>query len=260
MEPCTHYLYIEDDEIDYIVWIKALSPLYTRHKLVVLNNASAPELLPFQNDPDIASSTAGWVTQQLIKFKMARIIKSSRYLILDSKNLLVKTIFVCDSFNFSGSGKLTPHHDSCFNQWQPWINYCSEQLNKPIPPDFWWPQTPFILEKGIVTENMDSIENLFYNFLLLKDSNRLPSEFIAYRFIMDPEINDPQIHTHSFIYSDTCDLDDLIKSTASAPWFTIYRHNLRDHDKKLLLLDFLNFMGLDAEFTKPALFLTDVRQ
>jgi len=258
IEPCTHYVFIEDKKINYAKWFKMLKPLYTRHKLVILNTMTHPQLLSFRNDPDFANKTSGWAKQQLIKFKIAGLLKNFRYLILDSKNFLVKTIFVGNSFNFAGMGKLTPATDSCFDQWRPWINFCSEQLNKPVPNDLWWPQTPFIADNIVVNSNINKIENLFYQFL--QNNHALPSEFIIYRFFMNENITDPEFHPHAFLNSDNNNIDDLINCAATSPWFTIYRVNLRHEKKKELLLDFLNFMGLDEEYTKPALFETDVSQ
>jgi uncharacterized membrane protein len=84
-QPCIHWVIIEDPKLSTLECYTKLSKFYARHTLKILR----AEFLIGHNHVALEKSS-GWVRQQALKFLIALLIKSSTYLILDSKNFFIK--------------------------------------------------------------------------------------------------------------------------------------------------------------------------
>jgi hypothetical protein len=182
LEPCTHYIIIED-RFNIQQWRLALEPIYTRHKLVIIHDH--PEFLRGYVMPENKwGNGQGWIRQQCLKLWIHRRIETDRYLVLDSKNWITRETDPELWPMFDGCGVILEFKPSvedysldCF--WQ-WGVHCSQTLGLPMPKTTFSPITPFILRTDRVAELSRSvnIDDLFrFPF---------PSEFILYAFFSDP--------------------------------------------------------------------------
>jgi len=77
LEPCTHWVIVNDYSIDKKQWIESLQPYYTKHKLKIL----------FPNY--WATTLDGYAKQNLYKLLISNLLDDD-YIILDSKNFFIK--------------------------------------------------------------------------------------------------------------------------------------------------------------------------
>ena len=83
-KPCRHWITVEDESLTPEEWHSLLSPYYTRHKLN----------LAFSKRPDLefdAPFTLGWRRQQMLKLATAAKSLDDTVLVLDSKNIFVRS-------------------------------------------------------------------------------------------------------------------------------------------------------------------------
>jgi hypothetical protein len=111
--------------------------------------------------PASASSLSGWHAQQLLKLKIASVVKSEFYIVMDSKNTLVNrveedTFFTADnqarifaSYTFH---EIPPPHDN-------WYKMAAKALNVTPPTDMHYPAsiTPILLHRQTVLDMLASI-------------------------------------------------------------------------------------------------------
>jgi hypothetical protein len=132
VEPCTHWVIINEPESDIAHWNYHLKPFYKNHMLKV-----RPRVVESANEN-------GWYTQQLQKIAAAKIIQKD-YLVLDSKNFFIRNIDTDTYQNILGSGRQVL--SSSFNKNnQRFLSYCSDILNKPIPEKLLAEFTPFVIK------------------------------------------------------------------------------------------------------------------
>lgn len=232
-EPYIHYVIIEDDKTDIAEWERLLTPIYNNHKLVLINKDTHPNLYP-------TNDIHGWYRQQIIKFLVHTLINGNRYLLLDSKNIFVKTIDLA-KFEYEGSGSHVSNEDDWLQYWYPWIDYISKKLSKPIPKLFWMPMTPFVVDKSIVQTILSTCN--FEKLVLDGLDNTLPiSEFLLYAFFSNT--NHPEIPTYGGGFHGG-DLETTVEEFNRINTFTLGRIDLQNHTARNTIKNALCHVGLD---------------
>ncbi len=237
----THYVIIEDDQTDITEWERLLTPIYNNHRLVLITKNTHPTLYP-------ANITNGWYRQQFIKFLAHHLINGDRYLILDSKNIFIKSIDL-KGFKYEGSGSRMTYDDPWMQYWTPWINHISKMLSKPIPKLFWIPVTPFLVDKHTVKKLLEvcNFEKIILDALADK---RLPiSEFLLYAFFSDTE--HPEIHMYGGGYQKG-DVESTLELFHTITTFALGRINLQNPIERNVIKHALCRVGLDAIIVENA--------
>lgn len=163
-DPTTHWVIIEDNATPEEEWIKLLTPIYSKHKFNLIYN-------PYPEFDNI-----GWVRQQILKFTIAELVGSDHYIILDTKNICIKTV----SFDQMPEGNKTIILENNIREsrWYEWIQHIHNVTGKECPTNFWSPETPFKVRTNTVNEIISSV-NIFEIFSI---SQIHKSEFILYKF------------------------------------------------------------------------------
>ena len=159
MDPCNHYVVVEDGKVSMEQWRTMLSPYYTRHHLHLISGSSllAPEY--YVNDSKIKN---GWHRSAVLKLLIADKIQSNKYLIIDSKNFFVHKQSLNDWPLTDGNG-IIERYDS--RGWNEVDEFCLKN-NIPIPDAVYNSSTPFIVDTTIVKELIKfDILPLFFNKL-----------------------------------------------------------------------------------------------
>ena len=71
LEPCTHYIIVNEEKIDLDFWYKWLSPYYKNHELKIIPRLEydydAVRNMLYKSENSLAEINLGWRTQQLQK-------------------------------------------------------------------------------------------------------------------------------------------------------------------------------------------------
>eukprot|EP00931_Biecheleriopsis_adriatica_P048217 TRINITY_DN27862_c0_g1_i1.p1 TRINITY_DN27862_c0_g1~~TRINITY_DN27862_c0_g1_i1.p1 ORF type:complete len:691 (+),score=77.22 TRINITY_DN27862_c0_g1_i1:31-2103(+) len=105
----------------------------------------------------------GWHLQQIVKLKASTLVRSDFYMILDSKNALIRDIEQDEFFTPCNQGKMEGKisiHE--LGHWFPinlWYNRSAEVLDVSPPEKGYWPSsiTPFLFHKQTVINLLQSI-------------------------------------------------------------------------------------------------------
>ena len=188
LEPCCHWIIVNEKITDIEAWEEYLSPFYSRHELKIISQQQL-----FENKENIY----GHFTQQVCKLKIANLIKDD-YLILDSKNFFIKPSDINEWDSYIGSGIIEfvnePPDD--YLDYQPykngndksWVNAIEQYKNmldlKVTPLYFLKPITPFKIEYEVL-KNSNILDDIFYKLLFIdgRKINYGISEFILYSFL-----------------------------------------------------------------------------
>ena len=191
VEPCTHWVIINDPVVVLSEWETALSPYYTQHtlRLISIDQSSystwVGEAFKVSND--------GWQKQQLCKFLIYKFIKDD-YLILDSKNFFIKPCNINEWESITGCGFLEAYTIKG-NTWLPTIDVYSNYFKCSINYTHLAMQTPFVFRKEILDkiDNFDTFLNWF------NEQEVLPSEFILYSILAEThqQLDRPHMHEMS---------------------------------------------------------------
>lgn len=177
LEPCVHWVIVNELNPDKNFWKNSLQPFYTKHKL----NLIFPEYFP---------TGRGWIRQQMYKFWIHKFIKDD-YLILDSKNFFIRpcSLSLWDNFldeiNVVLLNKGDKFDDGLFELSSLYSNYLKiPEVRRTIRI-----HTPFVFKSMI----LDTIPN-FDNFLewfsdtvvfLKDDPSAFQSEFFLYSMLVE---------------------------------------------------------------------------
>jgi hypothetical protein len=168
LEPCTHWVIVNDKEIDKQSWINSLLPFYSNHDLKII----FPQWKMFQG--------SGYKKQQCYKFWISKLINDD-YLILDSKNLFVKKTRLDDWHGILGSGILIDFSNPD-NIWLPTFYRYKKHLKfNSNPKKQLGIETPFVVKKEII----DLIEDLDNFLLWFNSQDVLHSEFLYYSMVAE---------------------------------------------------------------------------
>jgi len=193
LEPCCHWVIVNEINVDVEAWKEILNPFYDRHELKII-----PQHLLFENKENIF----GQYTQQVCKLTIAKMIKDD-YLILDSKNFFIRPSSINEWDEYIGSGILEfinePPDD--YNKYQPykkgndstWTDAIEQYKNildlKVTPLYFLTPITPFKIDYQVL-ENSNLLNDIFHKMLFVDDKiiSYGASEFILYSFLANDKI------------------------------------------------------------------------
>jgi hypothetical protein len=172
LEPCRHWVVINDRNQDKEYWEQALSQYYTRHELKIIT----PNLEKYYTFNQYEN---GWKTQQVLKYEIFKHVKDD-YLILDSKNFFIKNSRISDWQSVAGCG-FKENYTKKIDTWGPTIDNYSLYMD--ISPNYRQlaMQTPFVFRNEVLSK----IEN-FEEFLKWFNSNEvLTSEFLFYSILQN---------------------------------------------------------------------------
>jgi hypothetical protein len=268
-EPTTHYVIIEDQsgvKTRILEWLCLLQPIYKKHRLVLLDQSSAPELF-LEWDKGIVG---GWIQQQYIKLKMHELINTDYYLTLDSKNFFIRPTSLSEFYGKEGCDTImpvddVPQHPSLY-YWVPWMELIEKHTKKSRPSEFWFAGTPFSLKTEIVKDffNDYDIDSMFteamdtthYNSDI--DKHVRISEYILYAYFTDA-VRDVDIQWCCGYGSGMSEeLESLFNdrmNNKTKPVFTLHRDRLAAVQHRKEVIDYLVFCGLEPSYVIPAVML-----
>lgn len=205
MEPCTHWVIVNEKDVDVHAWHDILKPYYKHHTLYVIPRR-------FLLDDERMDELSGHATQQVLKMLVSRLVQKD-YLLLDAKNFFVQPFKMSTYDDFIGSGYLeklvkddedseevneepflaTPLHSK---YWQGTINVYMDRLGMTeMPKYFLGPRTPFKIDYNLLNERVDL--DKFFQELLYWDVDKNianPSEFLFYSLAVNDKIK-PGVNT-----------------------------------------------------------------
>jgi hypothetical protein len=225
----THFVIIQDSKIELKQWQSALSPYYTRHKFVLIQN-------------DLALKCDGWRQQQILKLEIAKKVNTESYLVLDSKNFFIKPFNISDWDIDHGNGSLFLYYKNNKKRLDVdiFLEKASVKYNKTIPKLHIDYMTPYKLNTAIVNTIIDTdYQSLFFE-------HELPSEFALYNmFLSSSEIIKSNKSKHRLVLNYFKSLPKEIYTTTFV--LGIHRRLVIEENKNKLniLIEVLSSKGLD---------------
>jgi hypothetical protein len=231
MEPCTHWVIVNEKNVDVHAWHDILKPYYKHHTLYVIPRR-------FLLDDERMDELSGHATQQVLKMLVSRLVQKD-YLLLDAKNFFVQPFKLSTYDDFIGSGYLEQlvtddeeiEEESFFvsplhsKYWQGTIDVYMARLGmKEMPKYFLGPRTPFKVDYKLLNERIDL--DKFFTELLYWDVDKNianPSEFLFYSLavndLIKPGVNtmlrdQPRI-SHTYFFENFHEDAPLIANAAA---------------------------------------------
>jgi len=178
LDPCTHWVIVNEEGADPSKWREALSPYYTNHNLKLLTHTDFEKYMyvNWPHRPDNKWKPNGWFTQQIIKLMIHKFCMCD-YLVLDTKCFFIKptTLSMWDNITCSGttfSGDL----------WQNTSLEYSKYFHTEVLPKYSM-GPPFRMEYNVLNTFLfwEDIGNILY----FTDNTSVlsPSEFIFYSYL-----------------------------------------------------------------------------
>lgn len=176
VNPCVHWVIINEESVDIEYWHTALKPYYTRHTLKLLTLKDFKPII----------SPHGWVRQQVLKLRIAEYTDND-YLILDTKFFFLKPTDLSFWENKLGDGNLyTLNNSSAYSCWRPASALYASKLNLPELEDIFF-TSPFKLK----IEYLKNVDMDFLQECLLTGSEistYYVSEYVLYSYLARSEI------------------------------------------------------------------------
>ena len=243
-------------------WENALSSFYKRHHLKLIDG----------NVEFVAQHLPGYVRQQILKLKVSQFIQSDNYLILDSKDLLLRPTLLEQWGEVEGSGTIYNPPDSAktlkdivgpdMQDHLPFAEIIEQFLGIPTPKWFWAPITPFRCKTNI-SKKIVSAVNLNQIFDNRLTGVKQVSEFFLYRYFSDfqprfREFEDIRWYNFSntrFLWPNKI-MDDDIKIMSNDFYKSVSFHRWYIVNNGMRIDQIINFLiktiGLDPTYVKPA--------
>lgn len=200
----------------------------------------------------------GWVTQQILKLKIALLVETEKYLVLDAKTHLVNMLSLsflessCGRANISLRGyvdhPLRPSLESVLT----YFNLDSKYIE-----NFTETVTPYVFYKDVVCNLISYIENVEKKSLEKIFSERDFTEFfLYYAYIIAVEKSPDKLYEcHQLfcpmVWKKTCDVVGCKAAITDAttkqlPFFSLHRSAVEymDADSRLLIAKFWKALGL----------------
>lgn len=258
----THYIIIESSKKSIQEWEDLFRPLYTTHNLRLVE---AKELILINHLP-------GYIRQQVLKFTISEIISSQSYLLLDSKDILLKKTKLHEWGSQEGNDLIyKPYKKSNRIQeilapelkvYANFATLCQKVIGATPPQWFWAPSTPFRCKTDNVRTVLRSVDvnRLFDPYITgIKEV----SEFILYRFFSDSTIDLSIINENYWTNGNNTKFmwpnqdidndvsiikDDFYKSVSFHRWYISNNAKRIDKIKKVLTED----IGLDYNLVEKS--------
>lgn len=106
-------------------------------------------------------SQTGWLAQQVLKLKIATLVRTDFYLVMDAKNTLIRDVSSQTFFTSCNQAKISG--DYLYDQlpwpFSQWYASVADLLNMSVPSDIYWPMsvTPMVLHRQTVLGMLVSI-------------------------------------------------------------------------------------------------------
>ena len=227
----THFVIIQDSKIELEQWKSSLSPYYTRHTLVLIQN-------------DLTLRCDGWRQQQILKLEIAKQVTTDNYFVLDSKNFFIKPFNISDWDINHGNGSLFLYYKNNKERLDVdiFLEKASVKYNKTIPKLHIDYMTPYKLNTAIVNTIIDTdYRSLFFEY-------ELPSEFALYNmFLSNSELVKCNTGKNKLVVNYFKTLPIKIPKTAFV--LGIHRRLIIEENKNALnnLIEILSVNGLDKQ-------------
>lgn len=188
LEPCTHWVIVNDLDVDRSFWNNLLSPFYKNHTLKLF----FPEWNTFPNG-------TGYEKQQCYKFWVSKLI-AGNYLVLDSKNFFIRPSKLSDWNGIIGSGKWQIFSDTLHDGWTPTFKRYQKKLGIESNATQLAIQTPFLVDRNILNQFGDLDQ--FLTWFNHQDDIR-HSEFLYYSLIAEKNgfFENRQIHNFEMYFT-----------------------------------------------------------
>ena len=171
LDPCTHWVIINDQTNSKWLWSRRLKKYYTKHRLNILT----PNYIKMIGDD--------WDKQQAYKLLISKYVTDD-YVVLDSKNFFIKPTNINEWRNILGSG-VKQKIVNC-ETWGSTSKLYSEKLNKESIPFCLSLQTPFVIKLDYI-KKLGNIED-FIQWFDQTSQKIMHSEFLLYSYLVDEYI------------------------------------------------------------------------
>jgi hypothetical protein len=176
LEPCTHYIVINEENANIDKWKKLLKPYYRKHKLKFLTYDTSSYIPKWSN----GMNHVGWHRHAILKILAFKDIQDD-YLAVDSKHLFIKKTNLEDFSNYIGCNLFT-HHTLLEEKRLPTFNYYKKIFGY-YPEYVCHDEMPFLFKKDVLSKikNIDQtaqwladipvmiLEPTYYSFLIAED-------------------------------------------------------------------------------------------
>lgn len=239
VNPITHYVLIEDSKMDILEWEFLLKPIYKKHKLVLIDKNSNPELYIGFDENSEEYIRSGWARQQILKLTISQKIKSDYYITLDSKNIFINSTEIKKSyFGFEGCATLLPFDIDGekdipgVSYWKPWVKILEKKYNLTRPEYIWFAGTPFIFKTATVMEILEKID-IENEFKITQVSSHIfPSEYVLYAYFskdIKNHVNSPVSTKGAVVLKNSEDqIKQIFYKCTNTTILTIYRRHADD--------------------------------
>jgi hypothetical protein len=259
----THWVIIENSTRAVKDWEDLFCPWYTNHNLRLVQG----------KDLILCNHLPGYIRQQILKFVISEKINSENYLILDSKDILLRNTSLDEWGSEEGNNLIYKPFNTAssieeilapeLKIYSMFANMTRKIVGADIPSWFWAPATPFRCKTQNVKALLSSMDvsSVFDPYVT---NIREVSEFVIYRFFSDFQNNLESTEENHWTTGNNTkfmwpnadieiDLrvirDDFYKSVSFHRWYIA--NNARRIDKLIDVL--VNEIGLDENLTKNAL-------
>jgi hypothetical protein len=198
LKPCTHWIVINEDDVDIDYWHNALKKYYTNHQYRILTP---------KDFSIIPSNQQEWHSQQYYKLYISTVINED-YLILDTKSFFIRPTSLDEWNDTMGSGVLHKFGESI--DGPPWVDisqYYAKKLNAEPITHFLF-NVPFKVNNDIIKRY--KIENLIHDLYPTREEEEsyanihgkklYPSEFIFYSYLAKDNFEQFSPKNRSFVY------------------------------------------------------------
>jgi hypothetical protein len=149
----------------YIMWVslKPASQYWSQLEEAIseINQTHDTQFLEFTQQVQ-QSGKSGWAAQQVIKLKVASQIEADNYVVLDSKNTLIRDVAGDTFLNSCNQSRVfaTYVFDAVPEPHKGWYEASARCLNVPEPaPGTWWPAsiTPMVFQRSTVLSLLEKV-------------------------------------------------------------------------------------------------------
>jgi hypothetical protein len=235
------------------------------------NHAGFVRIVPAASIVAISKDTNGWLTQQILKIKVASIVRSERYVILDAKNHLIARLGLEFLETPTGQPRANgyPYFDHFMRQY---LERTLDYLGIDPKPHISWfirTHTPFIMLTNEASELVRNVEQREARPFASVFLDRKLSEFFLYSGFLVSKGTLQQIYdltqTHEpQVWPENADEQGCAEAIRNAeqtgcPFITVHRRALAKMNKngQTLLADFWHSRGLFASTKDGLRFLRD---
>lgn len=179
LEPCTHWVIVNDENIDQEFWTNTLAPFYTKHTLKLLFPKWSTWSFNFiEKKLFKPRHPTGYKNQQVYKLMISQQINDD-YLIIDSDTFFIKPTSIDEWADTMGSGRTMPFENIDLDMQQT-IQLYADKLKCDVPQLMFDSCVPFVVKNSV----MKSVRNLKSLVKWFNRVKRLPqSEFYLYNLL-----------------------------------------------------------------------------